>query len=91
MFRRFGGCLLVAVGCSVLAALIAGSLFERRLAGGVVVAPLIVILLGDHAVGEAHGLSVPNLKEIEQVHIGIECAVKMQAQLAVDLRDLEAI
>ena len=79
MFRRFGGCLLVAVGCSVLAALIAGSLFERRLAGGVVVAPLVVILPGDHAVGETHGLFVPELKEVEQVHVGIERAVKMQA------------
>ncbi len=91
MFRRYGGCLFVAVGCSVPAALVTGGLFERRLAGGIVVAPFIVILPGDHAVGEAHGLPVPELKEVEQVHVGIERAVEVQAQLAVDLGDLEAI
>ena len=78
MFRRYGGCLFVVVGCSVLAAFVSGGLFERRLADGIVVAPLVVILLGDHAVGEAHGLFVPELKEVKQVHVRIQRTIKVQ-------------
>ena len=77
MLRRFAGCLFVNIGRPVLAPLVAGRLFQRGLTGGLVVAPFVVILLRDHAVGEAHGLPVPELKQIEQVHVGVERAIKV--------------